>query len=312
MRVVLLSSCIIVIIIAWTLNQNRIVHNVESLASKPDRARPIIYIQPIWGLGNRIRTLRHTYELGRLTGRDVVLVDGPDDTFFSGSLKEHLHLDMESIRYEDFFNIEFEKEIPASRTSKCEITVSIDEITSVKGNIYISGACHVFCKEHDLDTNHMWSMHKFYKPQTDIVGIHIRQGSLTDYAYKNFFGEWNTEESRKGGEPYYCCFENKNNNFSSCPSNIQNFEAFEHIMRNYPSSQKFIVVSDRPGCVIEMHKRFPGQIMEQTIRIGRETDMESTCNDWINLATCKEIIISNISSFSYEASRVYNAIMVKA
>ena len=103
MRVVLLSSCIIAMI-AWTLFQNRTVRNVESLASKPEHARPIIYIQPIWGLGNRIRTLRRTYELGRLTGRDVVLVDGPDDTFFSGSLKEHVHLDLESIRYEDFYN----------------------------------------------------------------------------------------------------------------------------------------------------------------------------------------------------------------
>ena len=53
-----------------------------------------------------------------------------------------------------------------------------------------------------------------------------------------------------------------------------------------------------------------GLILDSKLHIGPGTDMETTCYDWANLATCKEIIGSRISSFTYEASKVYGAKLI--
>ena len=237
----------------------------------------------------------------------VVLVDGKDDTFFYGSLKDALDLSIES-KWHDT-KLKYDMRITDPQR-KCEVTVSIHDILSTKGNIYIDDACHLLCEEYDLNTRYLWQKHPPKYKQLDIVGVHVRQGSLVDFEYENFFGEWHTPESRSGGRPYFCCFEDQARNNSSCPDNIELLESFERAMRRYGPNQKFCVVSDRPGCSIELHRRFPGQVLDMTVHIGCTTDMATTVRDWINLSRCKEIIVSKVSSFSYEATRVHGARLV--
>ena len=269
-----------------------------------------IYVRPIWGLGNRIRTLRHCFELGKKTARDVILVDNQDCAGFQGSLKDTLKLTSPSVHASAAFD--YDKKIYPD-DGKCELFLTseqIKEITEFNGDVYIDGVCHIQSNE-SLDTREMWKMHPFHMNQNDLVGVHIRQGSLADYEYKNFFGEWQTKESRLPGPPYYCCFKDKSKNTSSCPSNIQPLDDFVDAMKSYGPLQKFCVVTDRPGCSIEIHRLFPGQIQDMIVFIGQKTDVQTAVNDWSLLASCKEIIVSDISSFSYEASRVHGAKLVR-
>jgi len=269
-----------------------------------------IYVRPIWGLGNRIRTLRHCFELGKKTARDVILVDNQDCAGFQGSLKDTLKLTSPSVHASAAFD--YDKKIYPD-DGKCELFLTseqIKEIAEFNGDVYIDGVCHIQSNE-NLDTCKMWKMHPFHMNQNDLVGVHIRQGSLADYEYKNFFGEWQTKESRLPGPPYYCCFKDKSKNTSSCPSNIQPLDDFVDAMKSYGPKQKFCVVTDRPGCSIEIHRLFPGQIQDMHVFISQNTDAQTAANDWLSLATCKEIIVSNISSFSYEASRVHDAKIIR-
>lgn len=269
-----------------------------------------IYVRPIWGLGNRIRTLRHCFELGKKTARDVILVDQHDDTFFIGSLKDTLKLTLPSVHASSAFD--YDKKIYPD-DGRCELFLTseqIKEIAEFNGDVYIDGVCHIQSNE-NLDTREMWKMHPFHMNQNNLVGVHIRQGSLADYEYKNFFGEWQTKESRLPGPPYYCCFKDKSKNTSSCPSNIQHLDDFVDAMKSYGPSQNFCVVTDRPGCSIEIHRLFPGQIQDMTVFISQNTDAQTAANDWSLLASCKEIIVSDISSFSYEASRVHGAKIIQ-
>ena len=159
-------------------------------------------MRPIWGLGNRIRTLRHCFELGKKTARDVILVDQHDDTFFIGSLKDALKLTLPSVHANTAFD--YDKKIYPD-DGKCELFLTseqIREIAEFNGDVYIDGVCHIQSNE-NLDTREMWKMHPFHMNQNDLVGVHIRQGSLTDYEYQNFFGAWQTHESRLPGPPHY-------------------------------------------------------------------------------------------------------------
>lgn len=271
-----------------------------------------LYIRPLWGLGNRLRSLRCAFEVGKKTGRDVILVDGKDDAFFQGSLKDTLHLTVPSVHFDTCFD--YHKKIGPDE-GKCELTLTskqIKEIAKFNGDVYIDGVCNILSHEVNLDTRTMWIIHPFHLKQNDVVvGVHIRQGSLADYEYQNFFGAWQTHESRLPGPPYYCCFKDISKNKSSCPSNIQHLDGFVDTMRAYGPLQKFRVVADRPGCSIDIHSLFPNQIEDMNVFIGSKTDTTTAANDWSLLATCNEIIVSDISSFSYEASRVHDAKIIR-
>jgi len=238
-------------------------------------------------------------------------VDGNDDAFFQGSLKDTLKLTVPSVHASAEFD--YHKKIGPDE-GKCELTLTskqIKEIAEFNGDVYIDGVCNILSHEENLDTRTMWIMYPFHLKTNDVVGVHIRQGSLADYQYKNFFGAWQTHESRLPGPPHYCCFKDISKNKSSCPSNIQHLEGFVDAMRAYGPLQRFCVVTDRPGCSIDIHSLFPNQIEDMNVFIGQKTDTTTAVKDWSSLATCKEIIVSDISSFSYEASRVHDAKIIR-
>jgi hypothetical protein len=135
------------------------------------------------------------------------------------------------------------------------------------------------------------------------IGLHIRQGSVSDWHFGNFFGAWKDDKLENPDmEPHFCCFANKNKNLSSCPGNETVIDFFMDAMDLEPSDVKFFVASDRTGCTLYLHQHYPNRISTNGIKIhDSKPDTFYGFMDWYCLAMCNNLIVSQVSSFSYEA-----------
>lgn len=278
-----------------------------------------IVVSPMWGLCNRLRTLRVAHDLAKALNRKLAVVDNTNDNEFKSMFDGRLR-DLFSSPFVTFLDA-----MPVTSTSNstqftynggdCSLTTSLTEMSAVTMKYLVIKAC-------GLTVDGLTETNEFYKslvPTTTViqrmslalaqigpttVGVHIRQGNISDYRKGNFFGAWKKDKD-PNKLPTKCCTESNAVN-QLCPDNAPHIEKFIEAMNKFNAS-KFFVCSDRPGCYKVLHDTFAERIISNPVEIEYDAKALNAFCDWYCLANCSQIIVTSISSFSTEAAKMNNA-----
>lgn len=273
-----------------------------------------LYVRPYWGIANRLRTIRVAYDLARALGMRLVLVEELD-TFCSVRVSDLLDLPVDAV-------LRHRALVPPTVP---KFTSNVDDDCSVQHplDFFRSRAATskaLFIESCGLVVDGLPDSNSFYKnvrikpPVAGVVtplvgrlrtavGVHVRQGTITDYRYGNFFGGW---DQTADADPVACCASDTRGDPSVCPSSAPSLDGFVTAMRAYPANTLFFVASDRMGCIQRLHAEFPGRIMHLPAQVERELDTVRGMCDFVALAQCREILASGVSSFNHEAAKVRN------
>jgi len=314
LMLILILFVISVVLITCLLNiQSKSKPNLKSnfkMTIPSGIGRHKVYVKAIWGLANRLRTFRKAYCVCKRTDRDMIIVDG----FFDEFCDTHIE------RLVTFPGVDFVQKNPDNITSISHNKACSYDGKIPEGTIFFDGICDLNpdgFDDADDDTNELYKIMNLTHEVTsvfgdiiknitnnDTIGLHIRQGSVSDWHYGNFFGNWKDDKLKNPlMEPHFCCFEDKKKNLSSCPGNETVIDRFMQEMDRYPSTTKFFVASDRTGCTMYLHQQYPGRVFINYIKLhDSKPDTFFGFLDWYCLTQCKSLIVSNTSSFSYEAS----------
>ena len=280
-----------------------------------------LFIKPLWGIGNRLRTIRKAYDLCDLLHRRLIIVDHRDEGF--NVFMEHLFgVPVTHISNALFKSIYSYRCHDLKYNKQCTYVGTLDECKAVPKNkpIYIE-ACDIELNEINnanklytlwkpmISPKAQQNLNKIKSNRSNVIGVHIRQGNVNDWHRGYFYGdEWNNISTKEPeSSPHFCCFEDASKNLSACPSNIQHIEQYVTKMRTYPQTTSFFVCSDRIGCLVYLHQIFPNRIiMNEAIIEGKDVDTKRGFDDFICLGACSEIITSKVSSFSDEAKIIRN------
>ena len=269
---------------------------------------PALYVRAFWGIGNRLRTLRVAYDLARELGRPLVLVEELDSGC-SARLSDMLDLPVARV-------LPHRRHVPRCATrlrfnapTGCGLHLPLDAFRAIPGDIFIE-ACEL--RVEGLADSRAFYRHVRLKPRLrdalapfsarlrSCVGVHIRQGSISDYRQGNFFGAWDNSSPE---EPVGCCVAGSETP-TLCPSSAPKLDSFVDGMKRYPEGTAFFVASDRPGCIQRLHAEVPGRILHLPLRVERKLDTFRGMCDFLALSACRELLVTRVSSFSEEASVV--------
>ena len=286
--------------------------------------RETLYIKPLWGIGNRLRILRKAIELCKHLNRTLVIVEKSDEGF-KGNMKKMFGLPFPHIE-DSLFKLLYKSHCTKVNFNKqCTYVGTLKELRDIPLNtpIYMN-LCDIQLE--DIDNNmidnsslyQIWNPHISLKSQKilaeirskqNVVGVHIRQGNVNDWHRGYFYNdEWrNISKKEPESSPHFCCFEDASKNLSACPSNIQHIEKYIEIMKTYPQNTTFFVCSDRTGCLLYLYQIFPNRVIMIPLAIEtKKIDTQRGFDDFICLGACREIITSQVSSFSDEAKQINN------
>lgn len=310
---------------------NNIVIDEFSNNKEIKNKKNLLILKPNWGIGNRLRTIRKAYVLCKYLGRELVIVENNDTFFDHKSMKVLFDIDnILFIKTEDLKSFQAhkikEKLFHKIKQKKgiCETRINdemkeILELNKNKENVLYIESCGLIFDDKELKNND----NSFYKEvssyftknnldikkhfnissSTKVVGIHIRQGSVSDYLQGNFFGKW--ENSNKMIKPYFPYFKDNRKNLSAIHHRAPPIEYFINIMEQYDKSVKFFICSDRTGVLLYLHQIFPDRILMNPLIIQTEfPNSDYGFKDLFMLSLCDEIIATGIGSFSREASIV--------
>lgn len=287
----------------------------------------VIFVKPLWGIGNRLRTIRRANALAKHLNRQLVVVEHVDDglklsmKMLFGIRLLHMSPIIFKLIYERWC-------VPFKFNDQCSLKhdVSVfDKAVTNNNNIYIT-ACDMNISGVDMNDRSIYETWKPYKDTKTqqiikqlkkhkrVVGVHIRQGNVNDWERGYFFNdEWKDIKQREpDSAPHFCCYDDKNKNLSACTSNVQNLDGFIKRMKKYPTDTHFFVCSDRVGCIIHLYQLFPNRITSNNVEMeGEQLDIYKSMQDFLSLAACDEIIVSDVSSFSDEAKRINDIRVVR-
>ena len=281
--------------------------------------RDTVYVWPLWGIGNRLRTIRVCYALARQTGKDLALIEHDDDGF-QGSMARLFGHPFRSVSKTYFTNVLCRTQTISmfEFNQECALAIDKKELTR-PGSICIK-ACEVKIDNapHLMKDRSVYAQLRLQVPseckrilsdivRTKAVGVHVRQGNVNDWERGYFFNdEWKgIRERDPTSAPLMCCFEDGSKNLSACTSNVTHLEKYIEKMKEFPKTTNFFICSDRPGCLLYLHQIFPDRILSNPPSIEAKTvDTKAGMKDFVCLANCTKIICSQLSTFCNEASRV--------
>lgn len=285
--------------------------------SKKDRW---IVISPMWGLCNRLRTLRVGHDLAKALNRHLAVIDNTNDQEFTSMFNGRLR-DLFSNQHVRFIDAvptdgtvsEFTYNSP---NNDCTFVTTLAEMTKIESDYIVIKACGLsvyglvesdeFYKSiipTPIAANRMMAALNQISPTT--VGVHIRQGNISDYRKGNFFGAWKKDQD-PNKLPIQCCT-SANSADQVCPDNAPHIEKFIDAIRTLHGSPTVFICSDRPGCYQVLTTAFPGRVISNPVEIEYDANALNAFCDWYCLAKCSQIIVTSISSFSTEAAKMNNA-----
>lgn len=283
-------------------------------------SHPVLYVFPLWGIGNRLRTVRVCYNIARKLGHELVVLEHFDDGFDEPSLVELLNLPFRSMSVDDFKRM---TTVPTVEyNSQCTLKITANELEAYRQQTFCIKACAVEVEGDNAlnDDNSMYNpirfklndadereLSKIFNTRKNLVGVHIRQGNVNDWSRGYFFNEeWRDISSRDPtSSPQFCCFKDTDKNMSSCTSNVTPVELYVARMKEFPPDTEFFVCADRTGCLLYLHQMFPNRI--HMLPLAIQTDRVNTkagLADFYGLSQCSKVIVSHVSSFADEARRV--------
>ena len=274
------------------------------------KAQRTLYLSTMWGLGNRLRTMRVALDVCRALGWRLVVVH-VDDKGYEGAPPEDLFV---------VPGIEYAREVPRGTKTiahnvknDCSLDMSIENIRI--GAEGLPAVCIYACGLKVAGLADDSVMYETMRPTPKVieacsialkaldatknpVGVHIRQGSAPDFKSGYFFGKW--ENSDQSVMPIGCCV-NGNKHETPCPESAPIAERFVEKMKTMPEDAVFFVCSDRPGCIEYLEDVFPGRIATNAWVKTFDNDAFGAFCDWYCLSMCSTLILSRTSSFSREA-----------
>ena len=275
---------------------------------------PTLYLRPFWGIGNRLRTLRVAFDLARVLKRRLVLVESVDvgcDVY----LTTLLDVPVDGILYTKALVPLYRTTIKSNGKGDCSLTMPLEEFKKISNKALLIEACtlnvagleetsefYERTSPRPMITRPMRNMLEMVR-NANAVGVHIRQGTVSDYKQGFFFGKWKNSSSEI---PIGCCSKALVGDEVVCPTSAPCVDGFVAKMKEYPPETIFYVASDRPGCLLQLKEIYGNRILHQPIEIESSTNSVRGMRDFVALSSCRELIISNVSSFSGEASRVNN------
>ena len=294
---------------------------VETFAQHPTK----LYVRPLWGVANRFRTLNVAHDLARLLRIPLVILEN-DDKFWHSKLDTLCHFDgVDVVQTDGFYATtpkETYEELIFNVEGDCSRWTTVKEVRDIvaTGKSVVIYACGLDVRraagEPDLVVTD-----DFYKKMRvtpavlaklagvidtiraePVVGVHVRQGSITDFHNGWFFMDWHKGPDDK--VPVFCCSQEPGKSLSSCTTNVAPIEKFVAAMKRFPATQKFFVASDRPGCYLNLEAEFPGRILHNRIAVEHDVDSDNAFLDWYCLSQCSKLVLSGISSYSGEAMKV--------
>lgn len=292
----------------------------------------ILFVEPMWGLGNRLRVIRKAYALCNLLNRRLVIIHGIDDGFDHPDIKHLFKMkNINCISREEFERIKSRQcqlFTINNLEQRCESHVDIVELKTINTALY-TNSCDIYNADIDKDTSFYRDVSSVFNNKdyrrsirqdfkqvknietcSKIVGVHIRQGSVADYIYGNFFGHWDNKDLTM--QPFFPQFEDKSKNLSATHPKAKPLEDYIDVMLSYDSSVMFFLCADRIGTLIYLHQIFPGRIVMNDLKLPSENpDSEYGLKDFLSLSKCDEIVVSKVGSFSEEASKVRNVPIIK-
>lgn len=280
----------------------------------------VLFVQPLWGIGNRLRTIRKSHALAKQLNRELIIIEHIDDGL-KISMKTLFGI---RVRHMSLFVFKFLYEKSCTSfifNEQCSLKHDLKLFEDVGKKPIFVKACELDIKGVNMNDR---GIYKIWKPYIDVktqqiiknikkhkhvVGVHIRQGNVNDWDRGYFFNdEWkDIKHKQPDSAPHFCCYDSKVKNLSACTSNIQPLDGFIKEMKKYRKDTRFYVCSDRVGCVIHLYQLFPGRILSNDIEMEtKDLDIYKSMQDFLCLSKCSQIIVSNISSFSDESRRVNN------
>lgn len=286
----------------------------------------ILFVQPMWGIGNRLRVIRKAYELSNILDRRLVIIERQDMFFDYQSMKR-----LFKITNMDFITeAQFNKIRKGSMTNitnidqKCETHVDIHNLLQTKSQLYTE-TCDIYNDDlytarsfytnvrsiFNNDAYRKFDIKKYFKKNcSKVVGVHIRQGSIADYTNGNFFGEWDNRD--KTMCPYFPQFENESQNLSATHPKAPPIEKYIQKMREYDESVMFFICSDRIGTLLYIHQLFPGRVVMNPLTLpDNKPNSKVALQDFFMLSKCDELVVTQIGSFSTESSFIRNIPMIQ-
>jgi hypothetical protein len=272
----------------------------------------------MWGLANRLRVLRVAYGICLAEGWKLVVVHVPDKGYDSPHLQDLF--DVPGIEYQD----SIPKNTPLMKFNVDNDCMIQTTIADIKASVRNGRVAIQTCGFKEGRATKTIMMYKRMQPRPDVlhacrdvlrvlqrsrktVGIHIRQGSVQDYQYGKFFGDWEKENTKENRLPTTCCHQDRALNRSPCTRHAPVIEKFIRIMQTMPEDSVFFVCSDRPGCIDVLEQTFPGRIVTNAWVDTSTNDAFGAFCDWWCLSRCKHLICSGMSSFSHEAKTMSGA-----
>ena len=308
MFICILILFIVIVTLVIFINKDLFTNNYSNIKN--------IYVKLNWGILNRLRTIRKLYSFCLDNNINLYIIDNlsyvdTEKNSFPISIKEFLNeLPLNFINYNNLpKNI---KNISNNKKCECEY----NNIINKNEDTILISCCDFIHKKYEKDNrfykliqkninipNHIHETIKIIIKKK-AIGVHIRQGSVYDYYQNNFFG---SKVNYNDKEPYFCCFKESNKNLSYCPSNVVKLENFISEMNTYPKNTYFYVCSDRTGCILNLLQDFKDRIIYNPIYVHKkEIDVKTDFYDWYCLQFCSKLITTWQSSYSQEASLLYN------
>lgn len=287
-----------------------------------------LYVVPVWGLANRLRTIRRAYDLACALRCRLVVIETPDSSFKGPWLREMISLrgvlwgtgwippgvpivrpnskTSSTLRLPLMAFRDLAAQHPAIGIAAASAFVPYGVPEPPAAKIYegmrllpvAAAACEPVLK-------------KLREAPGPTIGVHIRHGTPLDYKRNYFFGPWPEHlgnDPERTHVPQACCWADAAKSTDSCPDKFSPMEAFVQAMRKAPKDATFFVCSDRPGCLDVLREEFGSDrvVMSDPAVVGARdsTDNLGALVEWYCLSQCDRILMSLSSSFGREAAFV--------